>query len=365
VSQVSVVQLGAKDPVLLESPARLQQPLLSVIVPVYNGASFLPASLAALRASDLPRGSWELIVVDDASNDRSAEIAERYADVVVRLTSGSRGPGFARNRGAELARGEIIMFVDADVCVHADALSRAIDIFEREPGVSAVLGSYDSAPLADGLVSQYRNLLHRYVHLRDAGDAVTFWAGCGAIRRGVFARSGGFDESPEIRAVEDIDLGYRISDQGNRIVLRPEIQGRHLKRWTLWSMAVTDLRYRGIPWMRLLLSRRDRPPASLNIRAAERTCTVLVGAGFLALSLWLWTGLTWWLGIASASAIAMLGLNVPLLAWFAQQRGWLFALGTIPLRLLYYALNVVAVLIALLSPSFRRPRALSLFKTTG
>ncbi|HET6778758.1 MAG TPA: glycosyltransferase, partial [Gemmatimonadales bacterium] len=78
-SQVSVVQLDANDPVLREDPARLEPPRLSVIVPVYNGAPFLPASLTALGASDLPRGSWELIVVDDASLDESAEVASRHA----------------------------------------------------------------------------------------------------------------------------------------------------------------------------------------------------------------------------------------------------------------------------------------------
>jgi len=339
------------------------RPVLSVIVPVRNGEMYLPASLAALCSSELPRDCWELIVVDDSSRDGSVEVAHRYADRVIRLTDGAQGPGFARNRGAEVARGRVLMFVDADVCVHPDALSLAFNTLQAESDVSAAFGCYDSTPPATGLISQYRNLLHRYVHLRDAGEAVTFWAGCGAMRKDVFYRAGGFDESPDSRAIEDIELGYRVSEQGHRIVLRPGIQGSHLKRWTLWNMVITDVRYRGIPWMRLLKSRRDRPSGSLNVRTSEKACTLLAAIGVSAVSVWLWTGLTAWLAMGAATIPAILVLNAPLLAWFARQRGVRFAASTIPLRLLYYILNVVSVLVGFLSPSLQRDPRLSLSKT--
>jgi glycosyltransferase involved in cell wall biosynthesis len=142
-------------------------------VPVRDGAGFLPHSLSALRGSDLPPSSWELIVVDDGSRDGSAEIAARYAERVVRLPPPGGGPPAARNRGAEVARAPVIVFVDADVCVHRDALRRIRDILAEEQDLSAVFGAYDLSPTAPSLVSQYRNLLHSYVHRRDAGEAVT------------------------------------------------------------------------------------------------------------------------------------------------------------------------------------------------
>jgi hypothetical protein len=331
-----------------------EHPALSIIVPVRDGEHFLAASLTALRSSDLPSGSWELIVVDDSSCDRSAEVAARYADRVVRLADGPDGPAFARNRGADVASGAVLVFVDADVCVHPDALRRMTEIFECESDVSAVFGAYDLTPAARGLISQYRNLLHRYVHQRDAGDAVTFWAGCGAVRADVFARCGGFDEALVQASIEDIELGYRMSALGHRIVLRPEIQGRHLKRWTLRSMIVTDVRQRGIPWMRLLMSGKVRPAATLNIRISEQACTMLVVIGCLASFAWLWSGAVAWLVVASAAMAATLAINGPLLAWFARQRSWGFALCAMPLRLLYYALNAVSVSLALLPFSFGR-----------
>ena len=79
---------------------------LSVIVPAYNGTGVLEKSLSALRDSDLSRKHWELIVVDDASTDDTGTLAAQYADRVVRLDGRPHGPSYARNRAAELAKGD-------------------------------------------------------------------------------------------------------------------------------------------------------------------------------------------------------------------------------------------------------------------
>lgn len=327
-------------------------PRLSVIVPVRNGAHHLPASLGALFASDLPSDQGEVIVADDASEDGSADVAGRHGATVVRVGPEPRGAACARNRGVGAARGGYLLFVDADVCVHPDVLRRVVEIFDREPDVDAVFGAYDLAPAAEGLVTQYRNLLHRYVHERDAGDAVTFWTGCGAVRAEVFAGTGGFDERQS--TLEDIELGYRMAARGHRIVLRPELQGRHLKRWTLRSMVATDVWQRGVPWLRLLRRQQVAPRASLNLRPAEQLCTALVAAGVLALGALAWTGDWRWLIAAGAAGGGALVANAPMLAWFARQRGWGFAIRVVPLRFLYYGLNAVSVALAMIPERPRR-----------
>jgi len=332
------------------SSTTVSPPSLSVIVPVHNGEQYLEHSLAALRDSDLPRAQWELIVVDDSSQDRSVELATPYADRLVRIANGPLGPGVARNRGAAIARGAILTFVDADVCVHRDALRLILETFDHDPSVSAVFGAYDSRPSAPSLVSQYRNLLHRYVHERDAGEAVTFWAGCGGVRAAVFSECGGFDETEHSKSsIEDIQLGYRMSSSGYRIRLQPEIQGTHLKRWTLGNMIRTDLFGRGLPWVRLLLRGNIRPAATLNLRPSEQMCTVLVALGLFALVIWVVSGDVTALAVAIATVLAMLAVNAPLLAWFGRQRGWWFVVQVIPLRVLYYALNAIAVIVGLLA----------------
>jgi glycosyltransferase involved in cell wall biosynthesis len=327
---------GITSRVLSEPPS----PRLSVIVPVRDGEQFLADSLPALRASDLPSSEWELLVVDDASSDSSADLARRYADDVVRL-SAPHGAAFARNRAAEQARGAILAFIDADVSVHQDTLRRLVETLDREVGVAAVFGAYDTVPPAPGLVSQYRNLLHHYVHAQQPGEAETFWSGCGAMRRACFTDAGGFDE--RISQMEDIELGYRVRAIGHRILLRPEIQATHLKRWTIRSMVQTDLFGRGVTWMRLHLEQRHRGrPSTLNIRPAEKLYTLLTG--FAGCALLLAGGLRepLWLVPAIAALVVVLAGNAPLFRWFAGVRGWWFALRIIPLRLLYYALNSVA-----------------------
>jgi cellulose synthase/poly-beta-1,6-N-acetylglucosamine synthase-like glycosyltransferase len=321
---------------------------LSVIVPAHNGEHVLAESLPALLASDLPRNQWELIVVDDASTDETADVAERHANRVVRLDGGPYGPASARNHGSEVARGEVLAFVDADVCIHADTLRKFLDVLSEDPGLSAVFGAYDTNPRAPGLVSQYRNLLHHYVHASQEGPADTFWAGCGAIRRSVFIQAGRFDARRYPRPqIEDIELGYRVRARGGRILLRPDIQCTHLKRWTLKGMVINDVRDRGLPWMRLLLDREAVGVGTLNVRAGERILTAAMATAVLALAAAPFVATRIFLALAAACLLLILGANLPLLRWFARRRGPLFALGVVPLRLLYYLLNAAVAIIAL------------------
>ena len=334
-------------------------PYLSVVVPAYNCALQLDRALAAIMASELPRADWELIVADDGSKDATPEVAARCADRVVQVADGPRGPGHARNLGASVARGELLVFVDADVCVSPTAIAQFAALFLADPTLGAAFGAYDTAPEAPGLVSQYRNLLHHYIHSANAGPAVTFWAGCGAVRRTAFDAVGGFDVKRYVRPqIEDIELGYRLAAAGYPILLRPEIQGTHLKRWTLRGGFVTDVRDRGIPWMRLLLERREIAAAgSLNLRRREKAFTLLVPlTSALLLAAVVQQSMMLLLAAAFAILVVIAG-NWALLAWFARMRGLWFALGIIPLRLAYYLLNAVSAGWVLIGRSPRRAAA--------
>ena len=318
-------------------------PLVSVIVPAYNGRGVLPRALEALARSDLPRERWELVVVDDASSDETAEIAARYADAVVRLPGKPHGPAYARNRGVEAARGELLVFVDADVCVSPTALRLFVEVFAANPDVGAIFGSYDDAPPAPGVVSQYRNLMHHFVHHRNAGDAETFWAGCGAVRRDSFDECGRFDEWHYYRPqIEDIELGHRIRAQGERILLCPQIQGTHLKRWTLRGVITTDLNDRGVPWMRLLVQQGNQANNDvLNVRLIEKINTVLVWLalfGFIAAAVfrrWEWV-------LVGVAILAWVMMTNRAMYRFFLGRGWKLALAAVPLHLMYYFLNGIS-----------------------
>ena len=304
----------------------------------------LPLSLGALRSSDLPRSRWELIVVDDGSTDTSRTVAADFADQVLAGENGPQGPASARNRGGACARGEHLVFVDADIRLHPDALGRIADVLGNGSDLGAVFGTYDANPSRSGLISQYRNLLHRYMHLQGRGAAETFWAGIGAVRAGVFREAGGFDARRYPRPqIEDIELGYRIRALGYGILLDPEIQGTHLKRWTLSNMVATDVWDRGVPWMRLM--RRTRAPHTLSLRLREKLITALVALGLVAVGAGVLGAGKRAVALGAALwGVAMVG-NLPLFRWFARERGLAFSLSIVPLRLLYYFLNVVSALI--------------------
>lgn len=326
------------------------KPLLSVIVPAHNAEGILPRSLGALRNSDLPRDRWELVLVDDGSSDDTSLIAARYADTVVTLPGKPHGPAYARNRGFEVSRGEIIVFIDADCVAHTDTLSRFVALFDAQLELGAAFGSYDDRPPASGIMSQYRNLIHHHVHHSNAGDVETFWAGAGAIRRDVFAEAGMYDEWHYGRPqIEDIELGARIRRLGRRILLDPTIQVTHLKRWTLSGVIRTDLRDRGIPWARLLMHRGAvMSTGTLNLRSTEKLNTVLVWIAALMFLAAPFVGSLWpvWLALGAIAVVIL--LNIPLWTFFARVRGPGFALLVMPAHLMYYLLNGISFGVGLL-----------------
>ena len=312
-------------------------PRISIIVPAYNDARNLHQCLAALRVAATPDS--EIIVVDDASTDESAAVAERAGTRVLRLPENS-GPAAGRNRGVGSARGEILFFVDSDVAVAPDAVSRVLAVFDRHQDVAAVFGSYDASPNAPGVVSQYRNLLHHFVHQEGNPEASTFWAGCGAIRRAAFTQVGGFDEGLFRRpAVEDIELGYRLRQAGHRILLDKRLQGTHFKTWTLRSLLITDIKSRAIPWSRLILERRV-PANDLNLKAGQRVSALLV---LLSLGCLILAPLRpVLLAPAVIALLTVVGLNRALYTFFLRRRGMWFTAAAILLHLLYYVYSTLS-----------------------
>jgi GT2 family glycosyltransferase len=301
---------------------------LAVVVPVLDGAAELAECLRALRSWVAPAA--DLLVVDDASTDGSAAVATAAGVRVLRLPR-NVGAAAARNAGARETGGDVLVFIDADVVVAPDTVARLVRVLDERPDVAAVFGSYDAAPRAPGLVSQYRNLLHHFVHQHGRPEASTFWSGCGAIRRAVFEAAGGFDEGLP-GAIEDIELGYRVRAAGHRIVLDRDIQATHLKRWTLRSVLWTDGALRALPWSRLVIARR--PPADLNLETPQRVSVALtlVAAATLPLA-FAWPSL---LVLPLAAGAGVVAVNRRLLAFFARVRGVAFAAGTVPLLLLHY-----------------------------
>ena len=160
---------------------------------------------------------------------------------------------------------------------------------------------------------------------RDARPAHTFWTGCGMIKRQVFLDFGGFDPRLYPRpAIEDIELGYRLTRAGHRIILARDVLATHLKRWTLREMVRTDIFRRGVPWA-LLIKRSQTVETDLNVKPGQKFCvalTALVVLALLAMPVTAWAGLA----VAAGSA-AIVALNGGFYRFLIGRRGFLLHAG--------------------------------------
>ncbi len=244
---------------------------ISVIIPVANSSGpFRQCLTSILNASPRPR---EVITVFNGASEDCVDFARDLGVKIVTLPE-AVGPAQARNAGASVAVEDILFFVDADVTVPENVFERVTDFFEEHSEIAALFGSYDAAPYESNFLSQYKNLSHHYVHQMSKEGASTFWGACGAIRKEIFFKIGGFDESYRKPSIEDIELGYRLKQADCEIRLCKDLQVKHLKRWGVRSLLKADIFYRAVPWTQLIF--RDRHFINdLNLGQTERLSVIL------------------------------------------------------------------------------------------
>jgi glycosyltransferase involved in cell wall biosynthesis len=318
-----------------------RKPFISVIVPVYNGSKHIGQCLDTLKDSSYE--NYEIILVDDASTDDTPEILERKNFRSLRLSQRS-GPAAARNQGAQIAKGEILLFIDSDILVKQDTISRVASDFNNNRGIVAVFGSYDDTPAPPDFLSQFRNLFHHFIHQDSNEEAKTFWAGCGAIYKEIYFKLGGFNRHRYTRAsIEDIELGISLSNMGYKILLDKELQVKHLKHWSWLNWLKIDVIHRAVPWSRLILE-LGAIPQDLNLKISHRISAFFVGLLLLIAALLILdglnllnTGLTGILvTIALVICITLAILNWRLYKFFFRKRGFKFMIFSILAHWLYY-----------------------------
>ena len=307
-----------------------KQSTLAVVIPAYNAEATLPDCLSALAESD--RVPDEIILFDDGSSDRTAMIARATGATVLQGGSAGKGPAIGRNIGAAAASADTIVFVDADVAVHPDALAKL-----EAPLISgeadATFGSYDDEPRSRRLAAIYANLRHHWVHQNGRREAFTFWSGLGAIRSDSFAAVNGFDPRFREPSIEDIDLGIRLIESGREIRLIKDALGTHCKDWGLIQLWKTDVLRRAIPWARLMSEGRGRAN-DLNISNRERVSAVAANLVWVAALLAILRPISW-VGCAIAAA-GYLTLNAPLLGFIYRSAGLPAAIAGAILHWCYY-----------------------------
>jgi len=326
----------------------LSGPTVSVIIPVHNGGDKFRRCLLSVKALRTPPD--EVIVVADGNSDDSWRVAEEFHMRVLRRPV-QGGPARARNLGAHNAKGDILFFIDADVTVPHDAIEQILNSFQNDPDLDALIGSYDDEPFESNFLSQYKNLLHHYVHQTSNKEAFTFWGACGAIRHDVFLKTGGFDEKYRYPSIEDIDLGYRLKKAGYKIHLLKHLRVKHLKHWGILSLLKADFFYRALPWTDLILN-EGRIIDDLNLKRSSRISAIAVIILPLTLTGSMFS--TWFLTPTVFLMVLLLGLNWDLYRFFKDKRGLGFTVKTIPWHWFYFFYSSLAFAIGYLKFQIKR-----------
>ncbi|MCP2324079.1 glycosyltransferase involved in cell wall biosynthesis [Hamadaea flava] len=325
-------------------------PLVSVIVPCHNSRKTLALCVEAAQAQTY--AEIEVIVVDDASTDDSAAIAESLGAAVVRLPVNG-GAGLARNRGMAAARGEVLFFVDSDVALAPDAVEQAMRMFDDHPEYAAVWGVYGDRPLVDDGIVERVQVLTGHYRQSELDVVHTGHFAVGALRRVVVDRIGGFDE----RLVgqwtnEDHEFGLRIAENfpvGRAV----RVVGFHDDDDRVTS--VVRKRFgRAVSLIPLVLKQRDlKPEREALHRPAELAAIGLTGFGLL-LAL-----VSPALGVLAVAAFgAFLWTVRGMLGFVRRSAGWPTAAAAAGLTFLYgFAVGLGGLTGALryaVDPGFRR-----------
>jgi len=181
------------------------RPKFSVIIPAYNEAAYLEQCLKSVKAQG--RKDYEIIVVDSKSTDKTFAIAKNHANKV--LLTDKDGPAAARNEGVRISRGDILVFLDADVRVPADFFGKIEEKMENYGGGICRLGTYDAEKFNHVLIYKMANTM---VQSSIKMGSVMTSGSCFIYRRDIFDKAGGFDA--DLKANEDHDLARRAAKHG-------------------------------------------------------------------------------------------------------------------------------------------------------
>ena len=202
--------------------------MLSFVIPAYNEERYLGATLAAIHEAMKEVGArYEVIVADDASTDHTATVAANLGAQVVRVEK--RQIAGTRNAGAAAARGDTLVFVDADTRVNAAVMRGVIDALKSGAVAGGAAVQFDSAPpWAKGIV---KILVPTFRAMRWAAGCFLF------CTRQAFDAVGGFDEA--YYASEEIHMSRALGRKGRFVVLREAVttSGRKTQKYSFWSSA--------------------------------------------------------------------------------------------------------------------------------
>jgi len=255
---------------------------ISVIIPNRNGAGTIGDCLKAVLASEYD--NFNVIVVDDCSDDGSVEIISRYPCALIRLNSHVGASG-ARNMGARAVDGDILFFTDSDCLLTKKTLAIAGETLTKLGENFIVGGTYTKKPFDPGFFSMFQSVFINYSETKKADNPAYIAGHAMAIYSRTFRAGGGFSEDV-YPILEDVDFSAMMVEKGYKLVIDPSILVRHIFNFSLiGSMrnAFTKAKY----WARYSVTHgdlfTDSGTASLELKMTSLlfiASIALIGAGF-------------------------------------------------------------------------------------
>ncbi|HEX6460182.1 MAG TPA: sulfotransferase [Thermoleophilaceae bacterium] len=252
-----------------------QLPQISVVIPTHERAELLERSLESFTAQTLPRSRFEVIVVDDGSEDPTADVCARLAeDLQLRyLRIDKAGTSAAKNLGLFASKAPLVLFFDDDDLADTTLLEAHVDVHQTHPEDNvAVLGYTTWAPELEvtpvmAHLTELGQQMFSYSSIEDGQwlDHTYFWAGRVSCKRSLLVHHGAYDQ--DFEAIEDIELGFRLAQHGLRVVYARSARSFMARPVTFDDFARRCVKHGRFLW--LFSRRHSDPPVQSYCRVAE------------------------------------------------------------------------------------------------
>ncbi len=229
----------------------MKLPFISVVIPTLNEEKFLESTLKSIKNQDY-KGKYEIIVSDGMSKDDTVRIAKKYADEVVICKR--KGIAIGRNTGEKLARGELLLFIDADTVILPDALTKVAKMFRNKKIVGGTGSVLPLNPKMSNIFIYWSvsQLVKKTVQLKSPQIGGLFCA----YRKDAFDKVNGFNESFD--TFEDFDMSKRISKLGRIGFLEDIVAFSSTRRIDNWGNTSATKKYLSM-YLRYIITGNGTP----------------------------------------------------------------------------------------------------------
>lgn len=310
---------------------------ISVIIPNRNGAATIGKCLAAALASR--HDNFEVIVVDDGSEDDSVEVIKRFPCRLIRLAQHG-GAAKARNTGARHSRGDVLFFTDSDCLLQRDSLAVASQTLARAGPQSVIGGTYTPLPHDRRFFSIFQSAFIHYCETKNPQRPDYLATHALAIPAQIFRQSGGFREE-FLPILEDVEFSHRLRRFGSLLVMNPALQVQHIFNFSL-ARSLANAAFKASYWTLYSIRNGDLLADSGTASVGLKLNGAVYFLGLLLLPLFFATGSVLFLSALAAAIVLNLYGNRGLLRAFYDIGGMGFALGATAYYLLLYPLAVGA-----------------------